>query len=237
MASNAVAIGGDSALAAYFDLGLHIETSAFPLDFCDRLISVAKTFPAVLSGDFRTVLQPHTREPIFMEALRHSGVTRVMQKILGGEISGLQSQFFYGKPGTPGFQPHQDNRYVNAPSGAFASAWVALTDVGASNGGLYIYPGSRQEPLLEVEEVEAQESMLQDNNALRLRCVVPDKYVSQDVQMRKGDAIFFDGNTIHGSYVNNSNADRFALLLTYIRRGTPFTAGRYAQREEVPIDY
>ena len=29
---------------------------------------------------------------------------------------------------------------------------------------------------------------------------------------------------------------RYALLMTYVRRGAPFVAGRYAQREEVLID-
>ena len=224
------------ALSAYSEVGYRVEPAVMSLKFCDGLISAARKFPAVLKGDYRTALQPHVREPIFLEALRHPAVARMMRLILGGEISGIQSQFFYGKPGTPGFQPHQDNRFVNATNGAFASAWIALCDVGPINGGLYIYPGTHREPLLEVEEVEAKETMLQDINALRLRCVVPEKYVSRDIQLSKGDAIFFDGNTIHGSYENKSQTDRFALLLTYVRRGTPFTAGRYAQREEVPID-
>lgn len=170
------------ALADYKRYGLHVEKNVLESDFCDRLIQVARTYPAISQGDYRTVLQPHRRDQIFLEALCHPHVANVMRKILGGDVSGIQTQFFYGKPGTPGFQPHQDNRFVNAPAGAFASAWIALTDIEPINGGLYVYPSTHLESLFEVEEVEAQDTMLQDLNALRLRCVIPEKFRPVDLR-------------------------------------------------------
>src|SRR5262245_58821885 len=130
-----------TALRGYAAAGLHVEDNLFDGAYCDRLIEEAGRFPEVLKGDFRTALQPHRQSPLFLEALRHPGIARIMRQILGGEISGIQTQFFYCKPGTPGFQAHQDNRFVNAPQGAFASAWVALVDVTADNGALIVYPG------------------------------------------------------------------------------------------------
>lgn len=224
------------ALALYSEAGMHVEPEVLEPELCDELISIANEFPAVKSGDFRTVLQPHRRSETFMKALRHPRITQILGGILGGKISGIQTQFFYGKPGTPGFQPHQDNRFVNAPRGKFASAWIALSDVSKENGGLYIYPGSFREPLLDIEEVDAEETMLQDVNALRLRCLTPDKYKPVDLTMKKGSAAFFDGHTVHGSHPNVSQSHRYALLMTYIARGVEFVAGRYAQREEVFID-
>ena len=215
---------------------MHIEPSVLELALCDELIQVASEFPAVKRGDFRTVLQPHREHAAFMRALRHPRVKAIMTPILGGEISGIQTQFFYGKPGTPGFQPHQDNSFVNAPRGKFASVWVALADVSRENGGLYMYPGSFREALLDVQEVEAKETMLQDVNALKFRCVIPEKYKPVDVEMKKGSAAFFDGYTVHGSHDNRSDRSRYALLMTYIARGAQFKTGRYAQREEVAID-
>ena len=224
------------ALAAYARAGIHVEAAVLEHEVCDELIAVAQDFPAVKRGDYRTVLQPHRISDVFLRALRHPAITGIVSRILGGRISGIQSQFFYGQPGTPGFQPHQDNRFVNAPKGKFASAWIALTDVTPQNGGLYVYPGSFHEPLLEVEEVEAQESNLQDINALRLRCVIPERYKPVDLVMPKGSAAFFDGHTVHGSHPNLSKGNRYALLLTYIAQGVPFVSGRYALREEVLID-
>jgi ectoine hydroxylase-related dioxygenase (phytanoyl-CoA dioxygenase family) len=226
----------ESALTAYNSTGMHVEPSVLEPAFCDELIGIAREFPAVKAGDYRTVLQPHRTSEVFLAALRHPRVTAIMQRILDGKISGIQTQFFYGQPGTPGFQPHQDNKFVNAPTGKFASAWVALTDVFKENGGLYIYPGTFREPLLDVEEVEAEETLLQDTNALRLRCKIPAKYQPVDLVIPKGGAAFFDGHTVHGSYPNSSNGNRYALLMTYVSRGAAFVAGRYAQREEVFID-
>lgn len=233
-----VTFAGDPtrALAAYSESGLHIEPDVMDAGLCDELIAIANEFPAVKTEDYRTVLQPHRMSSVFLEALRHPRVTRILKLILGGEISGIQTQFFYGKPGTPGFEPHQDNRFVNAPPRKFASAWVALTDVSRENGSLYIYPGTFRESLLEVDELEASESKLQDANALRLRCRVPEKYTPIDLEMKKGSVAFFDGHTVHGSHANMSQRYRYALLMTYIARGAPFVAGLYAQREEIPMD-
>lgn len=224
------------ALDDYCARGLHVEPELVGAELCEELIATANVFSAVQGGDYRTALQPHRRAEVFMRALRHPRVAKIMRQILGGDISGIQTQFFYCKPGTPGFQPHQDNRFVNAPQGAFASVWIALTDVNPRNGCLYIYPESHHEPLLDIQEVEAQSTVLQDLNALRLRCVIPDKYQPIDLTMSKGDGAFFDGHTIHGSHANESDGHRYALLMTYIRRGVSFIPGRYAQREEVPIE-
>src|SRR5262249_42274427 len=213
------------ALAAYARWGAHVEPSVFDPALCEELVAVANEFPAVKRGDFRTVLQPHRADDAFLGALRHPRVKAIMTQILGGEISGIQTQFFYGRPGTPGFQPHQDNSFVNAPRGKFASVWVALTDVSRENGCLYIYPGSFREPLLQVEEVEASESMLQDINALRYRCLVPEKYEPVDLEIKQGGAAVFDGYTVHGSHPNNSPGSRYALLMTYIARGAQFNVG------------
>lgn len=224
------------ALQAYAEAGVHVEPDTFEPELCDELIAQANEFAEVKRGDFRTVLQPHRQSKTFLSALRHHKVTAIVGSILGGKISGIQTQFFYGVPGTPGFEPHQDNRSVNAPRGQFASAWVALSDVSKENGGLYIYPGSFREPLLEVQELQVQENMFQDLNAMKFRCLVPAKYKAEDLTMKKGSAVFFDGHTVHGSHANRSQRNRYALLMTYIARGAPFVAGRYANREEVLID-
>ncbi len=225
-----------TALAAYRESGVLVEPLVFEPELCDELIAVANEFAAVKRGDFRTALQPHRESSLFLRALRHPHVKAIMSGILGGEISGIQTQFFYGRPGTPGFQPHQDNSFVNAPRGKFASVWVALADVSKENGCLYVYPGSFREPLLHLEELEARETMLQDINALKYRCVVPEKYKPLDLEMKTGSAAFFDGYTVHGSHTNNSECNRYAVLMTYIARGAQFNVGRYAQREEVAID-
>lgn len=220
----------------FFETGSHVEPNVFDHEFCDKLIDEANTFPAVKQGNYRTALQPHMHSELFLQALRNPTVTRIVRGLLGDPISGLQTQFFYCKPGTPGFQPHQDNWFVQAPRGKFASVWLALADIGKVNGCLYVYPGTQGQPLLTVEEIAAQESMLQDTNARRLRCAVPSDFTPVDLEIPKGGAVFLHGHTVHGSHANESNRCRYALLQTYIVRGAPYVAGRYAHREEIPLD-
>ena len=230
------ALKPEQSLSQYIETGLHLEKSLIDPDTCDELIAVAKEFPAFKLGDCRSAMQPHLVSDKFMAMLFNPDLISIMRQLIGTEISAIHSQFYYGEPGTPGFQPHQDNRFVNAPAGQFASAWLALTNVAKENGGLYIYPKTHLESLLDVEEVAFEESHLQDSNALRLRCVIPAKYNSIDLIMPKGSCAFFDGNTVHGSYQNESEQNRYALLITYIRRGAPFVSGQHAKRKEIPID-
>ena len=176
----------------YRKTGFHVEPDLFPPSLCDELVEVANRFPEVLKGNFRTVLQPHRQSDVFLDTLRRPQVVRIVREFIGGSISAVQSQFFYCMPGTPGFQPHQDNRFVNAPQGAFASAWVALCDVDRNNGGLILYPGSHGEPLLDTESVDYEETSLQDVNAVRLRCRIPDQYKPLDLRMTQGSVVFFD---------------------------------------------
>ena len=54
-----------------------------------------------------------------MEALSHPGIVRAMNLLLHGRVNGLQTEFFYGRPGVKGFAPHQDNFFVEAENSAF----------------------------------------------------------------------------------------------------------------------
>jgi phytanoyl-CoA hydroxylase len=226
----------EQSLHQYNEIGLHLEKNLIDTNTCNELIAIANELPAYKLGDCRSAMQMHLNSNKFMDVISNIKIVSIMRQLIGEKISAIHSQFYYGEPGTPGFQPHQDNRFVNAPVGQFASAWIALTDVSKENGGLYIYPKTHLEPLLEVEEVSFEESLLQDRNALRLRCKIPANYNFIDLTMPKGSCAFFDGNTVHGSYRNESKQNRYALLITYIRRGAPFVSGQHAKRKEIPID-
>ena len=158
-----------------------------------------------------------------------------MERITGGKVSGLQTQFFYCPPGTPGYAMHQDNYFVEADRDSFASAWIALRDITPNMGGLVVYPESHIEPILSVEEIPGRKSASQDKNANSQQVILPNKYTPLELTVPRGATIFLHGHTVHSSYDNKSDKFRYALLITYIREKAKFRPGNTAKRETVKL--
>jgi ectoine hydroxylase-related dioxygenase (phytanoyl-CoA dioxygenase family) len=158
-----------------------------------------------------------------------------IDQAVSGIAVGLQTEYFYCKPGTKGFSLHQDNFFVQARAGVFASAWVALTDTYKQKGGLIVYPGTHKLGLLPVRDLKGDEQASQDPNANKTECVVPAGYKPVHISVPKGAAVIIDGHLVHGSNENYTEEWRYVLLSTYIRKGEKFRAGKYAQREAVDL--
>jgi len=225
------------ALAQFNDSGYFVAPNMLSVDFCDSLIAAARRFSNAVEGHFHPVMHPHLLDPLFMKALSHPGIVRVMNSVLRGKVDGLQTEFFYGRPGVTGFAPHQDNFFVEAESSTFASAWVALTDVGTHNGGLYGFPGTHALGRLPVRRLERGPVEGQDPNANNEETVIPDGFASIDIIAPKGSVIFLHAYFAHGSHVNASSDFRYALLCTYIREGAHYRSGRYAKRTAIPLTF
>src|SRR5262245_25367640 len=105
--------------------GYCIQPEVFSSKDCAALIAAARELPEFKKGDTRPAMMPHRTEKIFLDALKHPTIVTMMERLLSGKVSGLQTEFFYCAPGTKGFSNHQDNFFVEAPEDAFASAWIA----------------------------------------------------------------------------------------------------------------
>ena len=225
----------EQALRLYNERGYHIEPDVFSPDECTRLIAAGKELAAKGDGNFRPLMSPHRDDVLFLRTMADKRLTTIMQSFCGGAVYGLQSELFFGCPGTPGFAPHQDNFFVEAPDNAFASAWTALVDVSPANGGLVIYPGSHRHGVLPVEKLSGPASPNQDPNAVAQRCILPEGHAEGvDLYLTRGSVIFLHSLVVHSSHDNRSDTWRHALLNTYIRQGASFRAGNYARRS--PID-
>jgi len=225
-----------AALAAYEEHGFHIERGLFQPAECDALIEAGRGLSNFQAGSARPAMNPHREAAIFLRTMASPRLVKIMRALCGGDVSGLQSEFFYGSPGTPGFAPHQDNFFVEAPEDAFASAWLALVDVAPGNGALYLYPGVHKKGLLPIEKLQGPANPNQDPNATAQAALLPPGSPTADASLRRGDVLFIHGFAPHGSHTNVSSGWRYALLNTYIRRGAPFRPGRYAGRTEVDLD-
>lgn len=215
--------------------GYWIEENIFSEMECEALIKASKSLDNYQIESYKPVMMPHRIDSIFTAVLRSPRLVPPVENIIGGKASGLQTEYFYCPPETKGFALHQDNFFVQAPADKFVSAWIALVDTDRINGGLVIYPGTHKLGLLPVRELDVSDDTAQDPNARRTECIVPDAYKPVHISVPRGACVFIHGNIVHGSNTNHSEGWRHVLLCTYIRKGSPFRAGDYAQREEVEL--
>src|SRR5579871_3014506 len=224
------------AMLSYRALGFHVEYDVWTKEECEALIQASHELPSYRGGSFVPVMHPHRVDPRFLAALKNPKIVAVMKRLLAGKVNGLQTELFFGRPGTPGFSNHQDNYYVEAKPDAFASAWCALEDTSPANGGLIGYPGSHREPILPVRQVPNPPSTenRQDPNANKVECIVPNGYEAVQLTVPQGAVVFLHSHFVHGSNPNTTG-DRFrhVLLSTYLRQGEQFRPGRYSMRNEV----
>lgn len=220
-------------MKSYETNGFFIKENVFTKTECKDVIDEAHEIAQ--DPNFSPLMMPHRVSTIFDLALKKKPIVDIVEKLVSGQPEGLQSEFFFGKPGTKGFSAHQDNYFVEAPYGAFVSAWCPLTDTYPSKGGLIIYPGSHKEKVLEVEAGVMERDAGQDPNANTTRTLIPKKYSPLNVDVPQGAVLFIHGNLIHASNDNKTNEFRTVLLNTYIRSGCPFRSGRHAKRALTPL--
>jgi hypothetical protein len=226
-----------AAIASFQELGFHPEYGFLSHQECDDMLSACETLNNAKNGEYRPVLNPHTENPHFLKVMRDPKVISLMEKIIGGKVSGIQTQLFFGKPGTVGFSIHQDNFFVEAePADHFVSTWLALTDVDVENGTIFLYPGAHKEGLLPVRKLSGVAGAGQEYNAANEECIVPEKYQAVTVEVPKGTLIFLHSLVPHGSFNNVSKTRwRHVMLNNYIHQNTPFRSGNSAKRKEIPV--
>src|SRR3990167_3633933 len=166
----------EKSLATYHECGFHIEENVFDDDDCAKLIAASINLENAKNNTFKPQMMPHRQDRIYFEAMRKKALVDIMNYLINGKAMGLQTEFFYCKPGTRGFSLHQDNFFVQAQIGTFASAWIALTDTYPEKGGLIVYPGTQKEGLLPVRKLNLEKDLSQDPNANNEEVVVPEKY-------------------------------------------------------------
>jgi non-haem Fe2+, alpha-ketoglutarate-dependent halogenase len=225
----------EQAMRTYRELGYHIEEHLVPDEMRARLLGVALEHSSAKSGAFAPIPMPHRVHPVFLEMMRYPPIVSIVERILGGIASGIGGEFFFMKPGTPGFSSHQDNAYVQAPPDAFISVWTALTDVTRDNGALIFYPRTHKLGALETRQVARPVGAGQNPGAQATECIIPDTCEGISMPLSVGSTVFFHSQLVHSSNDNRSNNFRYAYLATYLLRGQPFRAGQYQKREEVEL--
>lgn len=217
----------------YKDCG-YVVFPFFAKDMCDRLLNVLRYFT---DHNFAPVMNVDREVPWVQDNfVRNSFIVTVLEQLQGKEVCALMSQVIFKKSGTryanQAWNPHQDNSYPRAKPGTYITINIFLEDADRENGCLYIYSGSHKEGLLPFEPKLSYREGARDNPGNVV--VIPEKYKDRkvDLVVKKGDVLILCGETIHGSYANNSARDRPLFSVSYVNFGEPFWPGDPARSDK-----
>lgn len=226
----------EDTLAFYWENGYCVVRDFWSKRECQALTWARRSVREGYEGyRYAPLMQPHRSHQLFDLVIRTPRLIEIMEQLCGGKVSGLQSVWYYGAPGTPGFNAHQDNYFVEAEPDTFVSTWSPMQDITPEMGGIVGYPGTHNLGTLLVQTVNRPGSESQDPNATIEEVIIPKGYEGIDLVVPKGAVLFMHQDFIHSSNANTTDKFRRALLMTYIRKGSSFRPGNTAKREEVDV--
>ncbi len=208
--------------------GYQIIENVFSNSQCNKLIEEASS---LVDNDFTPLMNKHHSSKEIFSFISNKKVISIVEDYFSGTAMGLQTEFFFMPPKTRGFNPHQDNTFVQAKENTFISAWVALTDVSSKNGGLIIWPQTHLAKQLSFDKTSEKKITHQDPNANSSMTIIPENYKPFSPILKKGSVLLIDKWLVHASNTNMSESFRYSLLCTYIKQDSFFRKGNYAKRE------
>lgn len=151
---------------------------------------------------------PHRQHPYFWELLQNSGITEVMNDLLGPDTMLQTSKLNTKAPGGgAAVEWHQDWAFYPHTNDSMLAFGLMLEDVGLDNGPLMVIPGSHKGPILShMANGVFCGAVDPDDPAFAL-----DKAIT--LTGKAGDMTVHHARTLHGSAPNTS--DRSRLILFY----------------------
>jgi phytanoyl-CoA hydroxylase len=174
------------------------------------------------------MLWPHRHNETARRYMLHPRLGAILWDLLGEEPLAAQSMFYWKPPGSRGQAFHQDNFYLRVKPGTCVAAWMPLDRSDEENGGLVVVPGTQDMEIVCPEEADPSVSFTKD--LVR----VPPGCHELAIVLEPGDALFFNGSLIHGSYPNRS-ADRFRR--SFICHYFPASAEELAQHDRPALRF
>jgi phytanoyl-CoA hydroxylase len=137
------------------------------------------------------------RDVATRKILTHPVLAALFTAILKDTPKLVQSMYFEGNSAT---WEHQDSYYLDSVNvGSMAAAWIAVEDIHVSAGRFFICPGSHK---LQVAE-HGFANNIADNHEAYIQSVVAKVrelgYEIRAPKLEKGDVLFWNSWTIHGS--------------------------------------
>jgi|TARA_B100000085_G_scaffold178598_1_gene162913 ectoine hydroxylase-related dioxygenase (phytanoyl-CoA dioxygenase family) len=166
-----------------------------------------------LNGTMNKIEGACTYEPLFYQLACNKKLVEVAKSLvdIGDEVDVYISKFFPMEPnGGQSTFMHQDNFYFKGNPNEIISCAVYLEDTNKDNGCLRVAKGSHKNSIYP-HKVNSGMSGIKwiDDNVLS-------EFEIIDLDDKAPYAVFFNINTIHGCYTNESENSRFSLAWEYI---------------------
>lgn len=129
--------------------------------------------------------------------LANDNLRDALAALLGGAPKIVQSMYFEGNSET---WEHQDSYYLDSETiGEMCGVWLAVEDIAATAGRFFVCPGSH---LIRLNDHSIRNNIAESHETY-ISSVV-DEMAKRELEirapaMRKGDVLFFNALTIHGS--------------------------------------
>lgn len=186
-------------------------------------------------GTVRRLLDAYMRDPLFAAWAASPEMAAVMGGIFGqpAVLSRAHHNCIMTKHPRYGSLTgwHRDIRYWAFDHEDLISAWLALGQETAHNGGLWLIPGSHAMDLAD-DRFDAAKFLREDlpeNMALIGTAVTP--------ELEPGDMLFFHCRTLHAAGRNQSDQVKLSMVHAYHPVGThPRPGTRSASKPEVRLE-
>ncbi|MBN9541383.1 MAG: phytanoyl-CoA dioxygenase family protein [Reyranella sp.] len=140
---------------------------------------------------------PRFREFATNSILADSNLRDALSALLDDAPKIVQSMYFEGNSAT---WEHQDSYYLDSEKiGEMCAAWIAVEDIGARAGRLFVCPGSQR---IKLKDHSLSNNIAENHEAYILSVVEEIRSSALEIRapfLQKGDVLFFNALTIHGS--------------------------------------
>lgn len=170
----------------------------------------------------------------FHDVIFSPSITVPISQLLGTRIVRFwHDQVFYKPPRHPGVVPwHQDYSYwTRATPAHHATINILLDDASMENGCLHFVPGSHRWGILPMVSFGGDIDAVKDHLPEHLRPL----FKPVPILGKAGDASFHHSHTVHGSYGNQSDRPRRAIVLNYMGPETRCADGSKPLLKGVPL--
>lgn len=201
--------------------GYHVTDPIFDADQVAALLDVCTRWeaqqPPATDSCFRTSYAPvHTPSALAARAELLDLLVPGLRPLVRPGAARISPAAIQYKPSGPdsGLRSHQDASLVDERSAMGIVAWVALTDMAASDGALLVLPGSHR------YGAWARVSTT-THDVEHLRPAI--ERHSRVLPVRAGQVVLFDNALIHGSLVNRGAGPRIAVSAIITPEGVRVT--------------